>query len=336
MYVPYRYSIALMVTWLFAMSASAQETKMQTQDSVAPIASFDFEDEPFLKGLRFSSDGSKLWTNRLNSWSVSRGTKLTSSPIDLQKNSSFIYDLAAKQSLMLIVDRKMGKLSFWDQAKKPSDRPLLQNGQASAGRFIDNGKRFALVFADPPSVYLGDVNSIKNDVVLPISIGADKCVISPDGDLVAVRSDAGIKLWDVKDENVRSILPHKNRIFSFAFNNDGRLMATGTAQDNVVRLFDTSKGELIAEMKGHGEGTIFLTAAIYSLAFSPNGKWLASGGHDGRVVAWDLNSRKPILKAQIAGPPIVSSIAFSPDSKLVAGSFENASAKRGIRVWKLP
>jgi WD40 repeat protein len=104
----------------------------------------------------------------------------------------------------------------------------------------------------------------------------------------------------------------------------------------MVRLFETSRGELECDFKAHTKGNIFLSSAVYSLAFAPNGKWLASGGHDGRIVVWDLENRKPRWQTQIQGPPIVCSLAFSPDSSLLAASFENAGAKRGIRVWKVP
>ena len=191
------------------------------------------------------------------------------------------------------------------------------------------------MFSEPPSIYYGDVDSDENDSTVSLASEVFKCTISPDGNLLAVRNNRDIEFWDVEKGGIHAKLKHEHQPFSFTFSHDGRLIATGTSNDNMVRVFDTKRGALKCELKAHTKGTIFLTSAVYSLAFAPNGKWLASGGHDGRIVVWDLENRKPQWQTQIEGPPIVCSLAFSPESSLLAGSFENAGAKRGIRVWKV-
>ena len=146
-----------------------------------------------------------------------------------------------------------------------------------------------------------------------------------------------VAVWDLELNQQRCLLQHDDsvKVCSVAISPDGRFVATG-ASDNVVRLLSTVKGETVARLKGHGKGTIFLTSAVYSLAFARNGKYLASGGHDGRVIVWDVESGKAVIEAQVTGQPIVWSVAFSPDSRLVAGGFVGASAKNGLSVWKLP
>lgn len=236
---------------------------------------------------------------------------------------------------MLIAVPQSGKLLFWDQKDGLRQRVLKQTGKIVAARYIDRGKRFALVFSQPPSIYHGDFDSDENDSIVPLKTEIYKCAISPDGNLVAVRNEHDIDIWEVRNGDLRTKLKLEHKPFSFAFSHDGRLIATGTSSDNMVRLFDTAHGKLQSELKAHTKGTIFLATAVYSLAFAPNGRWLASGGHDGRIVVWDLGDRKPLWQAQIEGPPIVCSLVFSPDSSLLAGSFENAGPQRGIRVWKV-
>ncbi|MEG4419922.1 WD40 repeat domain-containing protein, partial [Microcoleus sp. LAD1_D5] len=76
-------------------------------------------------------------------------------------------------------------------------------------------------------------------------------------------------------------------------------------------------------LAGHSEGVI-------SVAFSPDGKTLASASYDGTIKVWNLQSQKPI--ATLAGHSEgVISVAFSPDGKTLA----SASDDKTIKVWNL-
>lgn len=288
------------------------------------------------QGLRFSADGSRIWTNRLQSWSVPSGKKLDSAPVAKQKGP-YVFDTSPAGKRMLIVDQQSGTL-IWDQDRPPRERALPENGPVRFVQFLGKGDRFAALLSDPPSVCLGNVDSNKDDKVLSLPFEIQRGGFSQSGRLLAFRKARDVvAVWDLELNQQRCLLQHDDsvKVFSVAISPDGRFVATG-ASDNVVRLLSTVNGEPVAQLKGHGKGTIFLTSAVYSLAFARNGKYLASGGHDGRVIVWDVESGKAVIEAQVTGQPIVWSVAFSPDSKLVAGGFVGASAKNGLSVWKLP
>src|ERR671933_29694 len=59
--------------------------------------------------------------------------------------------------------------------------------------------------------------------------------------------------------------------------------------------------------------------SVHSVAFSPDGKLLASGGSDGTVKLWDPQSGEE-LRTLSGHPNIANSVAFSPDGKLLASS----------------
>ena len=299
-----------------------------------PVLSIHLRGQSFPRGLQFSDDGSTIWINTLDAWNVDTGKKVLNSPLSVRKVSSPIIDIASQT--MLIASRESGELLLWRENGQPEERELSQTGKLRTARLLDQGKRFALVFLDPPSVYFGHVDTDKDDSITPLPFEAYRCRIAPNGNLLAIREEREVKIWDLKRQEARVVLKHKHKLFSHVFSADSRLLATGSSNDNIVRIFDTEDGELLAEMSGHGRGNIFLASAVYSLAFSPDGKRLASGGHDGRVIVWDVETHQSIMKVKIPGPPIVSAVAFSPDSKSVACSFENAGAKRGIRVWRMP
>lgn len=78
-------------------------------------------------------------------------------------------------------------------------------------------------------------------------------------------------------------------------------------------------------------------ASIHSLAFSPDGRTLASGAENGRVALWNTGSGKELWSEQAAPFP-VASVTFSSDGKLLAigaGQTYRATEPGVARVWNV-
>ena len=108
-------------------------------------------------------------------------------------------------------------------------------------------------------------------------------------------------------------------VASIAWNSSGDLLAV--ANGLTIDLIDTVSYNRVALLTGY-------TQEVLSVTFSPDGRWLASGGDNHTVKLWDTSNWTEI--ATLTGHfDWISSVAFSPDSRwLVSGSWDNT-----IKVW---
>ena len=119
----------------------------------------------------------------------------------------------------------------------------------------------------------------------------------------------------------------KGRIIDIKFSPDGRRFAVATSIG--IWMYDTYTGvelALLAVLPGEGR-------MVTTIAFSPDGRTLASGEFDGVGRLWDVLTGKPIATfKEISSPPYagLKTLVFSENGKKLIGA-----TTREISVWKL-
>lgn len=127
-----------------------------------------------------------------------------------------------------------------------------------------------------------------------------------------------LRQWDsATGKKVRDL--HSGGCGAGAFSADGALLATAWSRE--IRLWDPASGKEIRKWPAHGD-------YVTSLAFSHDGKTLASGGRDQRVRLWDPASGKDLRPSAGHSAPITA-LAFAPDGNIVASGGADCS----IRLW---
>ena len=202
--------------------------------------------------------------------------------------------------------------------------------------------------------------------------GYSSIAFSPNGRILATTSGNNkVTLWDPeRGQPIRAPLQgQSNTILSLAFTADGGKLLSA-AKDRVI-AWEMSSGTAKAEKLGgtdddvsrvafspDGNSTVWSDSSvlimrtgeappvrfpiavvsedhsIMGLAFSPDGRRLASGGFDGTVALWDLNSRHLLWPAARAHRMAVQALAFSPDGKMLAsGAVGMADYDDSVRLW---
>ena len=302
-----------------------------TEGTAGPIRSLEGHTH-LVETVAFSPDGKTLasgswdYTVRLWDLSVANG-KQTGRPVILPHETTRLA-MAFSPDNSTLVSAGDRSLTIWTGGPEYERRLECKGETYHCLSFSPDGRTLALG-AEDGSVRLWEMPSAREQGALQDHSGTIRSVaFSPDGrHLVSASQKGRVVLWDVSSGLALSTLVEEGPqpVGAVAFSPDGRLIAVGhfVFEDRDVLLFDANTGDLKNRLVGHRRG-------IHGLAFSPDGRYLASAGLDHCIKLWDLDKSSELanLSDEVGW---VKSIAFSPEGTRIAfcGNDER------VRFWDL-
>ncbi|HJZ56606.1 MAG TPA: sigma-70 family RNA polymerase sigma factor [Gemmataceae bacterium] len=300
------------------------------------------------RSMALSADGKTLAVgtvyNLVQLWDVATGKELTEHP---DGHDAPVHTVAfSPDGKLLVTGGANQQLHIWDPATGRQVKQLL-GSSASQVSFSPDGRHLATAWQWSKQVRVWDIDcgEVQQALDHPGANEVPCAAFSPDGKTVLSvswsntenekRGKGVLHVWDRASGKVRreAALPGL-RFGVLAVSPDGNWAAVGGWAETPLWLCDLTRGRERRLSDG-------LWDTVKALAFSPDGRVLASGGFDREAVAAGGIHHRPRLWEVATGREImnltghertVTAVAFAPGGRVLATA-DGDGAPHTIRFW---
>jgi WD40 repeat protein len=220
-----------------------------------------------------------------------------------------------------------GEVKLWDPAQGQERATLSDIPGAVYGLAISPDGRFLAVGTSTGFLKVRDLPTGR-EYAPPAQgartgLGVDVLAFVARGKTVRwVSWDGEVRSWEVGTEEVRSIA--RGRFGAKALSVDGQSLASAGYREGNVSLLDLATG------REEQHTTHLEPVFLLCMAFSPDGRFLAAGTHEGDIVLWSREPFRLLFRLQGHEGP-AHAVAFSSDGKWLASGGQDGT----VKVWQV-
>ncbi|CAE6503940.1 unnamed protein product [Rhizoctonia solani] len=312
-----------------------------------------------VNAVAFSPDGTHIASasndHIVRVWSIGR-SKLAQLVRSLNGHTSEVWTVAYSPSGNFMASGSQdGTIVIWEVDGGAIFRQLKNHGQPMRSIAFSPNSTYIVSGSHDPMIQLWDTQS---GTIINDNFQGQKSIITAlaftsDGQRVITGSyDGTIQIWDPLTGHLVAgpFEGHTNHICSIASSVDGTRVVSGS-DDSTIRIWNTQDlYHSVTLLRNHDQHnssqplsesasseSINLTSSeghnrsVYSVAFSPDGKRIASGSSDQSICVWSAPDGKLISGPFKGHTDDIWSVTFSPDGrKIISGSSDNT-----IHIWDL-